>query len=305
MSLREDSLYLASVRKERQALSEATEMNKQKEINDFYMDRMNEKDLREQKVDKYYRFITTIKEAYLTHGLYNLCESAMVNPSSHEKSLCKNVIYQYIKENGVGSVLRKMKRSPNRLLREMEEDLVDTYRNDIKDADPDDEDSYGLDKSKVETFWKDVDKSDDVADMTNLVRIRVANAEEDFVNKVQQDKANIDTVMQDTAERVQNAKESNGNEYSQDVEEFYIMDAKKKIYDIKHEDSSVFAGLVKGLSKNAIRSHNDMVSENGRLDLEKIIETSRVIYTVLETFSVFGLEKVNSEYIKETLNSLN
>ena len=305
MSLREDSLYLASVRKERQALSEATEMNKQKEINDFYTDRMNEKDLREQKVDRYYKFITTIKEAYLTHGLYNLCESAMVNPSSHEKSLCKNVIYQYIKENGVGSVLRKMKRSPNRLLREMEEDLVDTYRDDIKDADPDDEDSYGLDKSKVETFWKDVDKSDDVADMTNLVRIRVANAEEDFVNKVQQDKANIDTVMQDTAERVQNAKESNGNEYSQDVEEFYIMDAKKKIYDIKHEDSSVFAGLVKRLSKNAIRSHNDMVSENGRLDLEKIIEASRVIYTVLETFSVFGLEKVNSEYIKETLNSLN
>ena len=305
MSLREDSLYLASVRKERQALSEATKMNKQKEINDFYTDRMNEKDLREQKVDKYYKFITTIKEAYLTHGLYNLCESAMVNPSSHEKSLCKNVIYQYIKENGVGSVLRKMKRSPNRLLREMEEDLVDTYRDDIKDADPDDEDSYGLDKSKVETFWKDVDKSDDVADMTNLVRIRVANAEEDFVNKVQQDKANIDTVMQDTAERVQNAKESNGNEYSQDVEEFYIMDAKKKIYDIKHEDSSVFAGLVKGLSKNAIRSHNDMISENGRLDLEKVIEASRVIYTVLETFSVFGLEKVNSEYIKETLNSLN
>ena len=305
MSLREDSLYLASVRKERQALSEAMDMNKQKEINDFYTDRMNEKDLHEQKIDKYYKFITTIKEAYLTHGLYNLCESAMVNPSVHEKSLCKNIIYQYIKENGVGSVLRKMKRSPNRLLREMEEDIVDTYRDDIKDSDPDDEDSYGLDKSKVETFWKDVDKSDDVADMTNLVRIRVANAEEDFVNKVQQDKANINTVMQDTAERVQNAKDSNSNDYNQDVEEFYIMDAKRKIYDIEHEDSSVFAGLVKGLSKNAIISHNDMISENGRLDLEKIIEASRVIYTVLETFSVFGLENVNSEYIKETLNSLN
>ena len=304
MGLRDDSFYLASLKEKRKALSEAADAVERNRVDDFYNNMISAKDLREQRFLKYSNFITSLKEAYLSNALFHICEASMKNPSKYEKNVCKGVISQYIKESEVCSLLSKMGRSRNGILRKLAEDVTDQYKEDIADSSPDDENSYKMDKTKVDSFWKEVDSSDDVADMTNTIRLRVSDAEENFVNKVQQDKANIDTILQDTAERVQNAKETNDNDYASDLEEFYTFDAKRKINDIKHESVSLFSTLVKKISANAIRNHNDLVTENGRIDIDKAIETSRAIYTVLEMLSTSGLEKVDSTYIKETLNSL-
>ena len=56
------------------------------------------------------------------------------------------------------------------------------------------------------------------------------------------------------------------------------------------------------MTKEPLRK--EFVLENGRLDVDKVVETVRCMYTVLETVSSLNLEKVDDKYIEETLNSM-
>ena len=148
-----------------------------------------------------------------------------------------------------------------------------------------------------------------VDDVTNMIRLRVANAEEEFINRNLRDKENIETIMKDTADRVQAAKASNDNDYSEEVEESVTKEARDKIYRVQHEGRrNVFGRMVLNLGELAMTKEplkKEFVLENGRLNLDKVVETVRCIYTVLETVSSLNLEKIDEEYIKETLESMN
>lgn len=307
MSLREDRQYLAEQRK---AKEEAAKLARQKSINEFnqhIVEEENQKMAFNKSVDKLFEFKANVKKSLIKKILMELCVGSIPNYTHREYSICENLIENYISEVGETALLKNMRFSENGFLRTCWSEINSHYKTITEDATRDEDTQY-IDSGSLDDFWKDVDNTEDVDDITNLIRMRVSNAEENFVNRNQQDKENVKTVLKQTADRVQMAKDTNDNDYAESVEESETRIAKDKIYKIQHEGyRSVFDRMVRNLSEAAVKNKDakgSLIDENGKLNMDSIVESARCMYSLLETIGTIQLEKVDNKYIEDTLKSI-
>lgn len=307
MSLREDRQYLAEQRK---AKEEAAKLARQKSINEFnqhIVEEENQKMAFNKSVDKLFEFKANVKKSLIKKMLMELCVGSIPNYTHREYSICENLIENYISEVGETTLLKNMRFSENGFLRTCWSEINSHYKIITEDATCDEDTQY-IDSGSLDDFWKDVDNTEDVDDITNLIRMRVSNAEENFVNRNQQDKENVKTVLKQTADRVQMAKDTNDNDYAESVEESETRIAKDKIYKIQHEGyRSVFDRMVRNLSEAAVKNKDakgSLIDENGKLNMDSIVESARCMYSLLETIGTIQLEKVDNKYIEDTLKSI-
>ena len=307
MSLREDRQYLADQRK---AKEEAAKLARQKSINEFnqrIVEEENQKMEFNKSVDKLFEFKANVKKSLIKKMLMELCVGSIPNYTHREYSICENLIENYISEVGETALLKNMRFSENGFLRTCWSEINSHYKTITEDATRDEDTQY-IDSGSLDDFWKDVDNTEDVDDITNLIRMRVSNAEENFVNRNQQDKENVKTVLKQTADRVQMAKDTNDNDYAESVEESETRIAKDKIYKIQHEGyRSVFDRMVRNLSEAAVKNKDakgSLIDENGKLNMDSIVESARCMYSLLETIGTIQLEKVDNKYIEDTLKSI-
>lgn len=307
MSLREDRQYLAEQRK---AKEEAAKLARQKSINEFnqhIVEEENQKMAFNKSVDKLFEFKANVKKSLIKKMLMELCVGSIPNYTHREYSICENLIENYISEVGETALLKNMRFSENGFLRTCWSEINSHYKTITEDATCDEDTQY-IDSGSLDDFWKDVDNTEDVDDITNLIRMRVSNAEENFVNRNQQDKENVKTVLKQTADRVQMAKDTNDNDYAESVEESETRIAKDKIYKIQHEGyRSVFDRMVRNLSEAAVKNKDakgSLIDENGKLNMDSIVESARCMYSLLETIGTIQLEKVDNKYIEDTLKSI-
>lgn len=307
MSLREDRQYLAEQRK---AKEEAAKLARQKSINEFnqhIVEEENQKMAFNKSVDKLFEFKANVKKSLIKKMLMELCVDSIPNYTHREYSICENLIENYISEVGETTLLKNMRFSENGFLRTCWSEINSHYKTITEDATRDEDTQY-IDSGSLDDFWKDVDNTEDVDDITNLIRMRVSNAEENFVNRNQQDKENVKTVLKQTADRVQMAKDTNDNDYAESVEESETRIAKDKIYKIQHEGyRSVFDRMVRNLSEAAVKNKDakgSLIDENGKLNMDSIVESARCMYSLLETIGTIQLEKVDNKYIEDTLKSI-
>nr|DAO78203.1 MAG TPA: hypothetical protein [Caudoviricetes sp.] len=298
------SLDLTELKKQYENKKSFEEYIKTKEID---MEKQKIADLKHNakvKIMKYNDFKEDVKFEVLHKALTRLCENSLRNPTDEQINACSNLIESYIKDNGMYNVLRRMSNSRNLLLRELAEDIKNTSE-ELIDSAQEDEEGYTINKDTIDDFIKEIDNNDDINDVTNIIRLRVSNAEEDFVNKNEQDNENIKTILKDTAERVKNAKDDNDNDYAEEIEESEMRIASKEIYKIQHENrNSVFDRIVKTIAKNSLLTSNEAVTDGNKINVEAVVDIAKSVYTVLEMFSATLLEKVDDEYINDTINSL-
>lgn len=298
------SLDLTELKKQYENKKSFEEYIKTKEID---MEKQKIADLKHNakiKIMKYNDFKEDVKFEVLHKALTRLCENSLRNPTDEQINACSNLIESYIKDNGMYNVLRRMSNSRNLLLRELAEDIKNTSE-ELIDSAQEDEKGYTINKDTIDDFIKEIDNNDDINDVTNIIRLRVSNAEEDFVNKNEQDNENIKTILKDTAERVKNAKDDNDNDYAEEIEESEMRIASKEIYKIQHENrNSVFDRIVKTIAKNSLLTSNEAVTDGNKINVEAVVDIAKSVYTVLEMFSATLLEKIDDEYINDTINSL-
>ena len=308
MSNKEDREYLANARENRESLKENARKEALDQYNKSVIEREDLRAAHEAKLDRFYEYKNDVKNVLLSEALMGIYKKSMVNPSERELRLGKTLIENYVKETGAAKLLRNMKFSESAILLEVKDAVENFYNSITDDADAEEISTQTIKPEVIDDFWKQIDKSDDMEDITDLIRLRVSDAEEEFVNKNQEDKQNVKTILQQTATRVQNAKAGNDNDYAEAVEESETRLAKDAIYRIQHEGNhNVFDKMVRNISEAAIKDENakkEFVLENGRLDMDKIVESARCMYTLLEMVSTLKIENVDEKYIEETLKSI-
>lgn len=308
MGLREDRNFLSQLKAERASIRENAIAQEKKDFNQRIIDREDIRAQHEASLNKFYDYKDNVKKTLLKRALMELYTGSFHNISKREYAACNNLLEQYIGETGTSTLLKNMGKSNSSILHTIKE-KTDEYAAAITaDATASDPDSQVIKAEDVDSFWKDIDKQEDIGDITNLIRLRVSSAEEDFINKNQQDKENIDDILKKTATRIQLAKGSNDNDYSEMVEESETKIAKNEIYKIQHEGHhNVFDHMVRNLSKVAMTNENakaEFTNESGRLDIDHIVEAVRCMYTLLEMVGTIQLEKVDQKYIEDTLKSI-
>ena len=308
MGIREDRSYMQQLKADRQAIKENAERQAAEDFNNAIIAHEDKIAAHESALDRYYKYKDDVKKTLVETALGRIYTGSFHNISNREKALCENLLDQYVTETTVQTLMKNMKHSDSGLLRTIAE-KVDEYSKSITaDANADDVTTQTISPEQVDSFWNDIEKSDDVEDITNLIRMRVSNAEEQFVNKNQEDKEDVKTVLKQTASRVAMAKQGLDNDYAESVEESETRLAKNQIYKIQHEGyHNVFDRMVRNLSEAVINNEDakgEYICENGRLNVEKIVESARCMYTLLEMVGTIQLENVDGQYIEDTLKSI-
>ena len=308
MGLREDRNYLKERKEFKRTLAENARKQEIEDMNKLRESIDNAKLIHEAKIDNFYTYKADVKKTLLTEALGRIYKGSIFHITDREAALCDSLLGSYIESTGVDTILKNMRFSKSGLLVSIYEAEQEAFDDITKDANAEDVTSQTIDPKAIEDFWNNIDKNNDIDDVTNMIRLRVSNAEEDFVNKNQADKEDIKTILKDTAERVQNAKASNDNDYSEAVEESEMRIAKDKIYNIQHESyHNVFDRMVRNISEAVLKDQvikEQFSLDNGRLDMDKIVESTRCMYTLLEMVSSLKIEKVDSEYIEAALKSI-
>jgi hypothetical protein len=308
MGLREDRNYLKERKEFKRTLAENARKQEIENMNKLREEIDNAKLMHEAKIDNFYTYKADVKKTLLTEALGRIYKGSIFHITDREAALCDSLLGSYIESTGVDTILKNMRFSKSGLLVSIYEAEQEAFDDITKDANAEDVTSQTIDPKAIEDFWDNIDKNNDIDDVTNMIRLRVSNAEEDFINKNQADKEDIKTILKDTAERVQNAKASNDNDYSEAVEESEMRIAKDKIYNIQHESyHNVFDRMVRNISEAVLKDQvikEQFSLDNGRLDMDKIVESARCMYTLLEMVSSLKIEKVDSEYIESALKSI-
>ena len=308
MGLREDRNYLKERKEFKRTLAENARKQEIEDMNKLRESIDNAKLIHEAKIDNFYTYKADVKKTLLTEALGRIYKGSIFHITDREAALCDSLLGSYIESTGVDTILKNMRFSKSGLLVSIYEAEQEAFDDITKDANAEDVTSQTIDPKAIEDFWNNIDKNNDIDDVTNMIRLRVSNAEENFVNKNQADKEDIKTILKNTAERVQNAKASNDNDYSEAVEESEMRIAKDKIYNIQHESyHNVFDRIVRNISEAVLKDQvikEQFSLDNGRLDMDKIVESARCMYTLLEMVSSLKIEKVDSEYIEAALKSI-
>ena len=150
----------------------------------------------------------------------------------------------------------------------------------------------------METFLNNLDNDNDIENVSQAIAIRVANAEEEFINNNISDKLTLKGIIDDTAARINAAK----NDGSIDMTDEEIEHEAKVLYKEKVEKSklrpkSIFEMMVQNLAEDMMKSNNESYKQDDKINIEKVVESARCIYGVLETVNTLRLENVNEEYI--------
>lgn len=308
MGLREDRNYLKEKKELKKTLAENARLQEIEDMNNAYEEHYKAKLLHEAKADRFYEYKNDVKKTLLTEALGRIYKDSIFHITDREAALCESLIGAYIENTGVDTILKNMRFSKSGLLVSIYEAEQEAFDKITDGANANDIDSQTIDPKAIDDFWNQIDKNNDLDDVTNMIRLRVSNAEEEFVNKNQSDKEDIKSILKDTAERVQSAKATNDNDYSDAVEESEMNIAKNKIYNIQHESyHNVFDRMVRNISESVIKNEaikEEFTTDNGRLDMDKIVESARCMYTLLEMVSTLQIEKVDSNYIEEALKSI-
>lgn len=263
------------------------------------------------KAKAYSDFKKSVVESYVGGLLWNIYESVLDKNMSSEfaKGIGRSTLTSYIKENGAANILKKMN-GKTKFLSEAARMIDDFVTEAIEDADPDNEDTLAIDPKKEQEFYDNLSSSDDVADITNAIRMRVIDAEEKMATDNINDKIDMDDIMQGAAQRIESVRQSNKEgELSDDSAELQqqetVMMSKARMNDLATKRSrSVLEQMVRNTSKQVLKDENlaKVYTENGKVDFDKLIEANTAIYTFMETLNTIQLEDFDEESVKKIIS---
>ena len=82
---------------------------------------------------------------------------------------------------------------------------------------------------------------------------------------------------------------------------------KKEVNNIENRRRNILESIIRHMGKNIVSddvSRNDFIQESGKLNMNRIIDTSEVMYTFLEMVNTTQLREVNTEYLESVLKSI-
>ena len=177
------------------------------------------------------------------------------------------------------------------------------------DIDGDGEDDFGVDEpddtvnvDPKKTMFQELEKEKEVKDAIELIRTRVADAEQAFINRNAADKEKINSLLAKISDNIKTVEKISDNDSDESkVAQESANIAKRRINEItNNRPLTVFECLARNITANIIKNESvkeNYITESGQLDTPVVVEAVKVMYGFLETLNTLQLESVDSDYI--------
>jgi hypothetical protein len=181
---------------------------------------------------------------------------------------------------------------------DIDEEIADDEAEADVEAEPEDYDNKVL---------EDLDKEEDVQKAVALIRQRVADAEETFIKNNARDKEQINALLgkiSDNIKTVEDMTEKDKEAGKDAVAQENVRMSRRGIDNItNNRPLSIMEMFARSLNKDIIRDDvlkEHYIEENGKLDMDTIVESAKVLYGFLETLNTIQIgRKIDKAYLEE------
>lgn len=181
------------------------------------------------------------------------------------------------------------------------------------DIDGDGEDDFGVDEPEdtvnvdpKKTMFQELEKEKEVKDAIELIRSRVADAEQAFINRNAADKEKINNLLNKISDNIKTVEKISDNDSDESkVAQESANLAKRRINEISsNRPLTIFEALTRNITANILKNEavkENYITESGQLDTPVVVEAAKVMYGFLETLNTLQIESVNSDYVLSIL----
>lgn len=240
-----------------------------------------------------------VKKALVKEALKMMLNDSMglslMNTSNIQNNLVESFVESDIIENHLHNWSEK-----SYFLSEMVR-LVEEYANDMVEdvSDDDNKELIVMDTNQKSSFLDDIKKLD-YADITNAIRARVSSAIDTFVTSNAEMKSQLEDDIRSTQEKIDKAD----NEEIKESYEYKIKRHKNALMDNKPKN--IYEAMIEKISYASVVNENMSMYKNsdGKLNMIKISESCKAMYTFLEMLNTAKLTTVDEAYINDVLDNL-
>lgn len=232
-----------------------------------------------------------------THSLGN--RASII--SEDTKALNKSLIKGFIQEEGADYLLKEMGTRSNMLatvanfINEEVDEQMDKYDEDKNDT---------IESDLRSNLYTKLDGSEEFDDVSDTIHQRVSLATQNFIQKNMVDKLNIKDLMNDAKEKI-DAVRTGDDETDEMIKQEQTIKMKRNINNISNRPHSIFEQLVINLTEAVLKNDkakDKFTTENGRLDMDSIVERATSFYTMIEMVNTLHLKEMSQEYIQEMIS---
>ena len=252
--------------------------------------------------------MTKIKEAFISECIFKLyCESIAFPMTSRDKIIARNLVNKFVIENGAGNLISSFA-TENMILSEFSR-ISQKYYNRVLEEGCNKEEcelngqisGQVISQDIVDDFYKELENID-VRDASKAIKDRVSDAINNFIDINTTNKIEYEEIIKSAQDKV-----SAINGTDDVVAESYINIAKSKINELKNtRDMNVFNYMVEALTSSVFKDESlktRFVNE-GVVDMDGIVESTQLIYTMLEMVNTTNMVNVNEEFINDYITHL-
>ncbi len=245
----------------------------------------------------FFKFQTSVKKSLLAESIYKLFNMGLgIHEQSDMSNAIKiNLVNSFIEENGVDRLLSEFKYK-SLLLSEMSRIVTKYSKKIIESVDASNENTFTIDPLIKDDFFEELDM-DDYKDVSIAIRTRVTDAVDEFIQKNIEDKQELKDIIQDTQDKILAAK-------TEDIKEGFTQISKQKMTKVRNgRKINIFEAMVQELSRGVIQREDlkEVYTNNGKLDMDRIVESCKIMYTFLETIQTAKMTNIDEEYIENIL----
>ena len=249
-------------------------------------------------------FASESKDFLLTESLFYIMKKCF--PVTLESSLLdqgRSVISSFVMEEGADSLLSRF-RTKTLFLSELANIVETTHRKVLHSCEGKDA-PFKITNSDMKAFHDRIDNMSTDA-ITKEIVSRVTKAEENFVKANMKDKENIEKLAEKTKEKIDNIKVKDADTEKDLKQEFAAL-YRRDVDSVMNRKKGILESIVLRMSK-AIVSESALLEqftqENGKLDMQRIIDSSEVMYTFLEIVNTLNIKPITTSYISDALASI-
>ena len=192
-----------------------------------------------------------------------------------------------------------------------ETDIAEDIVDDLDEVPEEDLTVDGDSENKGRVF-EELDKEEDVQKAIELIRQRVADAEETFIKRNAEDKKQIDELIERISDNVKTVEDMDEDAKEEDKAAALAQESarynQRRIKDItENRPLSVLEKMTRIIHSNITKDtvlREQYLEENGQMDTSLVVETAKVMYGFMETLNTLQLEKVDAKYIEKVLNEM-
>ena len=260
--------------------------------------------------NKFRKYISEAKTTLLTEAIfYFVNESFDHSVTLDQRKQAEAVVLNFVKEESADKLLRKYE-TQTEFLANLAGIVNETYDKIVKEANENKTKKitgFNMKKSTTDAFYNKLQNISNTQ-VTNKIMNMVAQETEDFIKQSVEDKNKMEQMAQDTKEKIDNIKAITP-EAKEAIKQEMVNTYNRESKLIRtNRPRSIFEEMVYHISNKVVK-HKDLleshyVNKSGQLDVNKITENAKVLYTVLETLNTFKFKTFDAESIQELVQNI-